>query len=95
MTHRANKTQPPFASAGPGDYLLAMLMEVGPVKATDAGGMIPIKATDLLDHATLMDWQLDSEEAGLILNMSRAFSQGMSEGESPFSIAPVDRVDDD
>lgn len=40
-----------------------------------------------------MSWHQDSEEAGLILNMSQAFSQGMSEGESPFSISPMDRKD--
>jgi hypothetical protein len=91
MRHHATKTPAPFVKLEAGEYLLGILMEVGPIKSAPMGGAVALDWGDLRDYDYFSMVKLEEDEARLLIQMSAAFVKGMNEGVSPFSIPPVDR----
>lgn len=74
-----------------GYFFLEMLMEVGPVKSAPMGGVLAIDWMDIYSYCYGLPADVEHWERVLLLEMSRAYASGISEGSNPFSIAPVDR----
>ena len=82
---------PPFVNLEAGHYLWDIFRDSGPVKAYPMGGPAALEWADLAAYATLTHSNLLPGESKLIIEMSEAYLMGLSEGSSPFSIAPTDR----
>jgi hypothetical protein len=91
MRHNANNTPAPFVELDAGEYLLEILMEAGPVKSQPMGGVAALSWGDLRDYDHFLAGGMEQWEDLLLIQMSGAFSTGMTEGASPFSIPPADR----
>jgi hypothetical protein len=91
MRHNASKTPAPFVELDVGEYLLNMLMDAGPIKSAPMGGVLALHWGDLRDYDHFSVSEIEYWEAKLLIQMSEAFANGMSEGASPFSIPPADR----
>ncbi|MEP2955523.1 MAG: hypothetical protein ABJN39_09300 [Sulfitobacter sp.] len=91
MQYQAAKVAPPFVEIDEGAYLLQMLMEAGPVKSAPMGGREALDWVDIHAYLSLTVEDVEGWEANLLRRMSQAYAAGLSEGTSPFSIAPVDR----
>jgi hypothetical protein len=91
MRHNVNKTPAPFVELDVGEYLLNMLMDAGPIKSAPIGGVIALHWGDLRDYDHFSVSAIEYWEAKLLIQMSKAFANGMNEGASPFSIPPADR----
>jgi hypothetical protein len=81
----------PYLEIDVGGYLLEMLYEAGPVKALPMGGVDAITWSDLYPYIQLATDGVEVWEARQIIDMSKAFAQGLNEGKNIFSIAPIDR----
>jgi hypothetical protein len=92
MRHNASKTPAPFVELDVGEYLLNMLMDAGPIKSAPMGGVLALDWGDLRDYDHFSVSAIEYWEAKLLIQMSEAFANGMSEGASPFSIPPADRA---
>ena len=81
----------PKVPQGPGDYLLTALMEVGPVEYGGMGEMRSISWQTLYAYARATQAIDQPWEFRALAEMSRAYIEGIREGEAPSSIPPVER----
>lgn len=72
-----------------------MLMEVGPVKSEPMGDTVAIGWGELAPYVALTVGEVEHWEAVTIIQMSNAYANGLSEGKNPFSLAPIDREQDE
>lgn len=78
-----------------GDYLIDMLMEAGPAKSSQLGGVEPLDWRDLESYVNLTKKDLEDWESITLIRMSQAYCRGLSEGSDPFSIPPDERKGSD
>jgi len=81
----------PFVQVQACAYLLEALIEAGPVKSDGMGNRVALDWLDLKAYADLTGAVTEAWEASMLRRMSIAFANGLQEGKSAFSIAPVNR----
>jgi hypothetical protein len=81
----------PFVQVQACAYLLEALIEAGPVKSDGMGNRVALDWHDLKAYADMTGAVTEAWEASMLRRMSMAFANGLQEGKSAFSIAPVDR----
>ena len=91
MQYKDAKVDIPYVEIEAGGYFLDMLYEAGPVKALTNGGFGAITWAELYPYVELMTNGIEPWESLQIIDMSKAFAQGLNEGRNIFSIAPIDR----
>jgi len=74
---------PPVVNAGPADYLLRALMEVGPRCVTWQEALAYSQASRTVTEP----W-----EVAALVRLAEEFERGMQIGRSPFGIAPADQA---
>jgi len=72
-------------------YFLEALIEAGPTKSDGMGNRVPLDWLDIKAFADMTGAVTEAWEASILRRMSIAFANGLHEGKSAFSIAPVDR----
>ena len=82
---------PPFVPVQACGYLMDALIEAGPVKHDGMGNRVALDWHDIKAFADLTGAVTEAWEASMLRRMSMAFANGLQEGKSAFSIAPVDR----
>lgn len=81
----------PYVELEAGDYLMNMLMEVGPALNDPMGGTVPISWQELNSYIQLTVGSVERWEAVLLVEMSQAYCRGLREGTNPLSIMPMER----
>jgi hypothetical protein len=82
---------PPNIEIIEGGYLVSMLSDIGTIKQMPMGGFEAVNWSDIYPYIMLTVGTIEAWEARLIIEMSKAFLSGLSEGENPFSIPPIER----
>lgn len=72
-------------------YLLEALGDAGTFKRDAMGNLIPLDWLDIDAFARRTGDITEAWECKALLKMSAAFVRGLNEGESVFSVAPIDR----
>lgn len=83
----------PLPEVDAGRYLLSALIKMGPVRPMPMGGWRAADWPEIYAFARSTGRIAEPWEADALYDMAQAYVVGLSEGENPLSIAPIDRHD--